>query len=140
MGLEISLKVDIDYSRLGDKRNKAQYWLDSQIMTDMVPLMPMDTGGFINSTIAQSQALAGSGIVIAGIGPMGRFLYEGLVMVDPETGSPWARRGVRKVVTDRPLEYSKAAHPDAVDHWFDVAKLRHLDEWIKGVAKFYGGG
>lgn len=136
MGLEINLKLDIDTDKLKEKGAKAQYWLDSQIMTDMMPLMPMDTGSFINATLAQSQALAGSGIVIAGIGPMGRFLYGGLVMVDPDTGSPFARPGVKKVLTDRPLQFARAS---AVDHWFDVAKESHLSEWVKGVAKFYGG-
>lgn len=136
MGLEIELKVDIDTNRLTDKRKKAQYWLDSQVMTDMTPLMPMDTGSFINSTIAQSAALAGSGEVIAGIGPHGRFLYEGLVMVDPDTGSPFARAGVKKVVTNRPLTFSRGS---AVAHWFDEAKAEHLTDWVNGVAKFYGG-
>jgi len=136
MGLDIEVKIDIDANRLGERKKKAQYWLDSQIMTDMVPLMPMDTGSFINSTIAQSAALAGSGEVIAGIGPHGRFLYEGLVMVDPETGSPWARPGVKKVVTERPLVFSRAS---AVAHWFDETKAVHLADWVRGVAKFYGG-
>ena len=136
MGLEITLELDIDTEKLKENGNRAQYWLDSQIMTDMMPLMPMDTGSFINATLAQSQALAGSGIVIAGIGPMGRFLYGGLVMVDPETGSPFARAGVKKVLTDRPLQFARAS---AVDHWFDVAKQSHLSDWVKGVAKFYGG-
>ena len=136
MGLDITLKLDIDTEKLRQNGLKAQYWLDSQIMTDMMPLMPMDTGTFINTTLAQSQALAGSGIVIAGVGPMGRFLYEGLVMVDPDTGSPFARPGVKKVVTDRPLVFQRGS---AVAHWFDVTKETHLSDWVKGVAKFYGG-
>ena len=136
MGLEIKLELDIDTEKLKQNGQKAQYWLDSQIMTDMLPLMPMDTGTFINATLAQSQALAGTGTVIAGIGPMGRFLYEGLVMVDPETGSPFARAGVKKVVTERPLTYSR---PGAVAHWFEEAKAVHLHDWVKGIAKFYGG-
>lgn len=136
MGLEIKVQVQVDTSKLGENRKKAQYWLDSQIMTDMMPLMPMDTGTFINTTAAQSAALAGTGTVIAGTSPMGRFLYEGLVMVDPETGSPFARAGVKKVVTNRPLSFARSS---AVAHWFDETKTRHLQEWVNGVAKFYGG-
>ena len=136
MGLDVKLTLNIDTEKLKGNAAKAQYWLDSQVMTDMMPLMPMDTGSFINATLAQSQALAGSGMVIAGIGPQGRFLYEGLVMIDPETGSPFARPGAKKVVTDRPLTYSR---PGAVAHWFEEAKQMHLTDWVKGVAKFYGG-
>ena len=136
MGLDITVKLEIDKKKLKGNEAKAQYWLDSQIMADMIPLMPMDTGTFINATIAQSQSMAGSGMVIAGIGPMGRFLYGGLVMVDPETGSPYARPGAKKVLTDRPLTYQRAS---AVSHWFDEAKSVHLADWVRGVAKFYGG-
>lgn len=136
MGLDITLELHIDTDKLKQNGQKAQYWLDSQIMTDMMPLMPMDTGSFINATLAQSQALAGTGEVIAGIGPMGRFLYEGLVMIDPETGSPFARPGAKKVVTDRPLTFQRGG---AVAHWFEEAKTIHLQDWVKGVAKFYGG-
>jgi len=139
MGLEIKLEFDIDKEKLRQRGAKAQEALDTQIMADMMPLMPMDTGSFMNATLAQSQAIAGSGMVIAGIGPMGRFLYEGLVMIDPDTGSPFARAGVKKVVTDRPLEYSKSAHPSATSHWFEEAKAVKLQDWVKLVAKFYGG-
>ncbi len=122
--------IHIDTSIYDGRIRDAQYWLDSQIMTDMVPLMPHQTGTFINVTRAQSAALAGTGKVVAAAPPMGRFLYEGKVMVDPETGSPWARPGAKKIVTDRPLKYS---NPSAVPRWFDAAKETHLQEWIDGV-------
>lgn len=122
--------INIDTSIYDGRIKDAQYWLDSQIMTDMVPLMPHQTGTFINVTRAQSAALAGTGKVVAAAPPMGRFLYEGKVMVDPETGSPWARPGAKKIVTDRPLKYS---NPSAVPRWFDAAKETHLQEWIDGV-------
>lgn len=128
--------IHIDTSELGDRAKTAQYWLDSQIMNDMVPLMPHRTGTFINVTRARSAAMAGTGNVVAAAPPMGRFLYEGNVMIDPETGSPWARPGAKKVVTDMALTYS---NPSAVPHWFDEAKKLHLSEWIDGVSKKMDG-
>ena len=68
---------------------------------------------------------------------MGRFLYEGKVMVDPVTGSPWAREGAKKVVTERSLTYS---NPKATPHWFDTAKDAHGKTWVKGVKQIAGGG
>lgn len=130
------VQIHVNTSDLMERANDAQFWLDSQIMTDMVPLMPHQTGTFINVTRARSAALAGSGKVVAAAPPMGRFLYEGKVMVDPETGSPWARAGAKKIVTDRPLKYS---NPSAVPHWFEAAKKTHLNEWIDGVKKKIGG-
>lgn len=132
--LEIDLKLDT--GRVEKNIKQAQYWLDTQIMTDMVPYMPHVTGTFINDTAAWSASLAGSGEVIAGVPPMGRFLYEGKVMIDPVTYSPWARKGAKKIVTDRDLTFE---NPNAVAHWFDVAKEAHGEEWVRGVKKIAGG-
>ena len=132
-----NIVIDVKLDRFSEQFNDAQFYLDSQVMTDMVPLMPHQTGSFVNLTRVRSAALAGTGQVCAAAPPMGRFLYEGKVMVDELTRSPWARKGAKKVVTDRNLTYS---NPNAVPHWFDEAKNRHGDKWIKGVKKRAGGG
>ena len=130
------IKVDVSLNRFEKQFQEAQYYLDSQIMNDMVPYMPHRDGNFVNVTRLQSAALAGSGKVVAAAPPMGRFLYEGKVMVDPVTGSPWARKGAKKVVTERPLTYS---NPKATPHWFDTAKDAHGKAWVKGVKRIAGG-
>ena len=134
-GTDVEMIVDL--SRFEKQYGKAQYELDSTIMTDMQPYMPMQTGTFINVTKGLSAAIAGSGKVYAAAPPIGRFLYEGKVMVDTETGSPWARPGAKKVVTDRDLKYS---NPKATPHWFDTAKKYHGESWVKAVKKKAGGG
>ena len=131
------IKVDVSLNRFERQYERAQYYLDSQIMTDMVPYMPHRDGNFVNVTRLQSAALAGSGKVVAAAPPMGRFLYEGKVMVDPVTGSPWARKGAKKVVTERPLTY---INPKPTPHWFDTAKDAHGIAWVKGVKQIAGGG
>lgn len=131
------IKVDVSLNRFERQYERAQYYLDSQIMTDMVPYMPHRDGNFVNVTRLQSAALAGSGKVVAAAPPMGRFLYEGKVMVDPVTGSPWARKGAKKVVTERPLTYS---NPKATPHWFDTAKDAHDIAWVKEVKRIARGG
>ena len=35
--------------------------------------------------------------------PYAHYIYIGKLYVDPETGSPWARKGVKKVATDKDL-------------------------------------
>ena len=132
-----NLEMRINLSRFEKQYEDAQKKLDSMVMTDMKPYMPHQTGTFINITSAQSASLAGSGTVVAAAAPMGRFLYEGKVMVDPVTGSPWARPGAKKVVTDRELKYS---NPKATPHWFDTAKKNHGKSWVKEVKKIAGGG
>ncbi len=139
-GPNYQIDMSIDLDRFERQYNRAQFGLDSMIMTHMQPYMPMVTGTFINVTKAMSAAIAGTGKVVAAAPPMGRFLYEGMVMVDEETGSPWARPGARKVVTEQPLDYSKHKHPHATDHWFEAAKARYGDEWIRYVRRVAGGG
>lgn len=136
-GRNATIELDVDLSRFNKQYGEAQYVLDSMVMTSMQPYMPHQTGTFINVTKAMSAAIAGSGTVIAAAPPFGRFLYEGKVMVDPETNSPWARPGAKKVVTDRDLKYS---NPKATPHWFDTAKENHGKSWVKAVKKIAGGG
>ena len=136
-GKDSDIELDVDLSRFEKQYGKAQYALDSMIMTSMQPYMPHRTGTFINVTKAMSAAIAGSGTVIAAAPPMGRFLYEGKVMVDEKTGSPWARPGAKKVVTDRDLKYS---NPKATPHWFDTAIENHGKSWVKAVKNIAGGG
>lgn len=52
--------------------------------------------------------------------------------------SPWARPNAKKIVTDRPLNFDKTAHPNATDHWFEPAKEKHGKAWIKGVKRRAG--
>ena len=135
--VEGDIKVDVKLDRFEKQFQEAQYYLDGQVMNDMVPYMPHRDGIFVNLTRMRSAALQGTGKVVAGAPPQGRFLYEGKVMVDPVTGSPWARKGAKKVVTERPLTYS---NPKATPHWFDTAKDAHGKSWVKGVKRIAGGG
>ena len=134
-----STMLELDLSRFEKQFQDAQFELDSTIMTDMQPYMPHQTGAFINVTKAMSASLAGSGKVVAAASPMGRFLYEGKVMVDEQTGSPWARPGAKKIVTDRDMNYDRSHNPEVTDHWFDTAKKNHGDSWVKAVKKTAGG-
>lgn len=134
-----TIEVDIDLSRFEKQYEKAQWELDNIVMTSMTKYMPHRTGTFINVTKAISSALAGSGVVCAGSPPFGRFLYEGKVMIDPETGSPWARKGAKKEVIDKNLNYDKSHNPDVTDHWFETAKRNHLKLWVKKTKEVAGG-
>ena len=139
-GPNYEVNMHIDLGRFEKQYSKSQFLLDSQIMTDMVPYMPMQTGTFINVTRAMSAAIAGSGKVVAAAPPMGRFLYEGKVMVGVGSRSPFARLGEKKVVTDKELQFSDAAHPKVQKKWFDAAKIAHGKHWVDMTKRTAGGG
>lgn len=137
-GYSVQMIVDLD--RFEKQYSKAQFALDSRVMTDMIPMMPKQTGTFINVTSAMSAALAGTGKVVAAAPPMGRFLYEGKVMVGVTSNSPFAMKGEKKRVTEKDIVFSTAANPNARAHWFDEAKKANVDEWVKMTKKTAGGG
>ena len=133
------ITVNISLNRFEKQFQEAQNWLDGQVFTDMEKYMPFRDGNMRNVSAIMSRSMQGTGRVIAGVPPYGRLLYEGKVMVDPLTGSPWARAGAKKVVTDRDLVFDKIAHPRATDHWFDAAKTENVKSWVKGVKRIAGG-
>lgn len=126
---KMNVKIKLDMSGLDEAIQRAQYALDGAIMHSMIPFMPKVSGNFIERTVAKSASVQGAGIVYAGVGPEGRFLYEGKVMVDPVTGSTCARPGAKKIVTERELNYNKLANPDVQKEWFLAAKRKDMKEW-----------
>lgn len=132
--------MKIELSRFEGQYSRAQYQLDSMVMDSMVPYMPMQTSTFINVTRGMSQAIAGSGKVVAAAPPMGRFLYEGNVMIGVDTKSAFAAKGEKKVAVEKKLQYSRAAHPSVTDHWFNTAKEYHGEKWIRKTKQTAGGG
>lgn len=126
---KMNVKIKLDMSGLDEAIQRAQYALDGAIMHSMIPFMPKVNENFIERTVAKSASVQGTGIVYAGVGPEGRFLYEGKVMVDPVTGSTYARPGAKKIVTERELNYNKLANPDVQKEWFLAAKRKDMKEW-----------
>lgn len=146
------VKIHLNLSRFSEQFNKAQETLDSMVMRSMVPFMPMVDGTFIDQTEKESASMAGSGEVCAGISPYGRYLYMGKVMVDAKTGkgpmkiSKYGeeilrfRKGAKLKATNRNLSYYKGANPKAQSHWFDAAKNKDLDSWVRTTKRIAGGG
>lgn len=143
------MTADLNLSRFEQQFRRAQFDLDSTIMTDMESFMPKQDGNFINVTKSMSAAIAGTGKVYAAAPPFGRFLYDGKTMVDIETGSPFARPAAKKVLVSQfhgktnakeNLDLSRGAHPRAQPLWFEVAKAEHKEVWIRKAKKTAGGG
>jgi hypothetical protein len=117
---------------------KAEHEVAVQVETDTRPFVPSSgaAAGLINRT-----RVIGNSIVYPG--PYARYLYNGKLMVDPETGSSWVRKGEHKVTTDRNLVFRTDVNPQAQSHWFEASKAQNLDKWVrvadKAVKKFGTG-
>lgn len=144
-----NMTLDLSLDRLEKQFQRAQYDLDSTIMTDMEVFMPKQDGTFVNVTRAMSAAIAGSGRVVAAAPPFGRFLYYGKTMVDVETGSPFARPAAKKVLVSEfggktaakeNLDLSRGINPRAQAEWLEAAKKYYGKVWIRKAKKTAGGG
>jgi hypothetical protein len=127
-----NINCNISFDRTNNNLDRAQQWLGDRVLEDCKPYMPLLTGAF-----QQLSTVLSGGREVLFPGPYGRFLYMGKVMVDPDTGSPWARAGAKKVVTDRDLTFSR---PGATAMWFEAAKAANCDYWVKGVQRIANGG
>lgn len=107
---------------------KAEHVVAVQAEKDTQPFVPALTGSLTTRT-----KVVGDTIVYPG--PYARYLYHGKLMVDPATGSSWAKKGSTKVLTDRNLVFTKAVHPQAQDHWFEASKAQNLDKWLRVARK-----
>jgi len=125
------MSVNISFDRLARYMSASQRALDKQVLTDMIPFMPMESGNLTQETLAMNEPNIGSGELILDTTEYARFLYHGKVMVHEPTGSTWAPAGEEKVVTPIPLNYSKSAHPNAGPEWFERAKEAKKRTWLK---------
>lgn len=124
------VRVNLQFAKYGERLKEAQFWLGNQVLADCKPYMPLRTG-----SQQQRSYTTPDGRQVVFPGPYARFLYMGKVMVDPDTGSPFARKGAVKIVTDRDLQFQAGTA-----RWFDVARAEHGEAWVRGCEKILMGG
>lgn len=143
------MKIKLNMDRFSRQYQEAQYFLDGMVMDSMIEFMPMISGDFIDRTRVKSTSMQGTGFVCAAAAPYGRFLYFGKTMVDPTTGSTWARHDAEKVLVSQysgktnakeNLQYTKSPHAQVQAEWFDAAKRQYGSTWIRKVKAQAGGG
>ena len=114
----------------------AQKFVDSECIRKMKRYTP--ARNLILSKAAVLSTKIGSGRIVFA-NPYARFQYYGKVMVSSVTGSPYARKGESKVLTNRDLKYSKLRHPEAQHHWFETMKTQYGEAILRGAARLAGG-
>lgn len=109
---------------LASAADKAEHAVAIQVQKDTSPYVPALTGSLDQRTRVEGDTLIYPG-------PYARYLYYGKLMVDPETGSSYAKKGATKVLTDKDLVFNKAMHSKAQSHWFEASKAENLEKWIR---------
>lgn len=100
-------------SRLEGDVERAQKWLDNEVLKDCEPFVPMRTGNLMNSGIS------------------GTTLGKGEVIYS----APYANR----MYYGTSFNFSKEKHPQACAQWFEKAKSLHKEDWRQGVQKIVKG-
>ena len=123
--------------------DKAVGIVSVQILADCNGYCPQDQdGALINSSVTFSDIPRGN---LVWSTPYARYLYHGLLMVDPKTGSVHAREGQKKVLANSgattkrsdkvlanpkvKLKFDKTLNPKAGAHWCERARDDKHEEW-----------
>ena len=107
MGVKIHIKIPATVTRFSPIYQKAQKWLDNEVLKDSTPYVPMATGN-----------LVGSGIRGTVIGS-GKVIYN----------APYAK----SCYYAKSRNFSKEKHPQASAQWFEKSKAAKGKAWEKGV-------
>ncbi len=118
------------------KFDTAQKFIDSECIRKMVRYTP--ARNLILSKSAVLGTKIGSGKIVYN-SPYARYQYYGKLMVSSITGSAWAKRGEKKILTNKDLQYSTSRHPQAQRLWFEVMKKQHGAAILRGAARIAGG-
>ena len=107
---------------------KARGITSQQALADCNEYVPDDQDALVNSSNIHSDILHGK---LVWSTPYARYLYHGVLMVDPKTGSAWAREGQTKVKVSPEvrLKFDKRKNPKAGSHWCESAQADHGEEW-----------
>ncbi len=103
---------------------RAQAFHTANVMKRMSKYMPYRTGATIKLMTIRTDVRKPQVVVDT---PYARYLYYGMLMVDPITGKGafynpdtdryWSRPGVRKVLTNTPLKFNTGKNPQAGPYW-----------------------
>lgn len=111
--MSVSYKFQINtqscLGRFNKKYSAAQKFLDSEVLRDSAPYVPMRTGNLMNSGVTGT--VIGSGKIEYNA-PYAKCMYYGVG-----------------------FHFSKDKHPQACAQWFEKAKAAKKDAWLNGVNK-----
>jgi hypothetical protein len=112
------------------KFSAVQEYVDGIVLDLSEPFVPLDTSMLKRS--GDLGTVIGSGMV-RWIAPYARFQYYGKVMIGEHSRSAWAKRGERKVVTEKKLTYHGGGERGSF--WFERMKAAHKPQIIEGARR-----
>lgn len=127
MAFRVEVTRHINPAKFVARVGTAEKKLAQEVLKDTDKFVPFQTGALANGAHVD-----GTDVVYNG--PYARYLYHGQLMVDPETGSSYAKKGNTKTVTGKALNL-KRSNPTAQAEWFEASKAQNLKKWKAMFAK-----
>ncbi len=127
MSVKISFDTAATAARIRAASVEALKAVKGQILADCNEFCPVDQGALRDSSETHSHVMEYFGeaeIRLIWCTPYARYLYYGVLMVDSRTGSAWAREGDIKVLTSKPLKFSKGCKL-----WCEKARAEYGEDW-----------
>ncbi len=135
--IEDTIEVHFSGERIAERVQNAHNGLQRDMSNSMQDFMPLRVGDLKRLTREKNAEMIGTEYVYAAAGTKyGRFQYHGKVMVGETSGSPYVKKGEKKVVTDRRLRYSQH---NAQAEWYEAAKARDGKIWVENAQKALEG-
>ena len=92
------MKAHVRLSIFGGRFQKAQVWVDKEVMKRMAPYIPRKTGAFLNKIQTENASRAGTGKIVTAVPPQGKKLYPGITKsgkpfnwTNPQTQPYWGK-------------------------------------------------
>lgn len=117
--------------------DKTRLFMATEAKRLMQPYVPFNDGTLDKNVRTYVENDSG---VVEYMSPYARFQFMGKVMVSPTTGSPWAQKAEKKVLTDKDLTYNTYRHPLATEHWDQAMLTARGDDYRDAVEGFIRKG
>ena len=124
MPVKVSMDRNAVKMRIRAASEKAVAELSKQVLADCNEFCPEDHGILINSSEIHSNFKKG---LLVWSTPYARYLYYGILMIDPVTRSPYAHKGARKILTNMELQYHGGKSPCKL--WCEKAREMYNEDW-----------
>lgn len=135
MPFNMSVTSNIDIPKHLAKVNGDEFWKfgATEWWKLITPYTPMETGTLFESTTIRPKEIEYNA-------PYAHYLYHGELMVDPETGSSYAKKDAKKVYAGTELQFDKSKHPLASKEWDKAAEPTQKPKLIDSMQKYVDSG
>lgn len=129
MPMRISVESKINIPKNLAKVRDETFWLfaASTYHRLMSPYVPFETGTLDETVKTKGGEMKGE---VEYFAPHAHYIYEGKLMVDPNTGSSYAKKDTKKVYTGKTLKISKRKHSLASIKWDKAAEPTQKEKLI----------